>query len=331
MPNEAPPRCSSDVRAIRWPKSSSCLENRNNQKLIYVQAVGATSGTDHTNRMYSHHYLAPPSPSLYEVRTTYHHTMALLRAGRNNHGSSVRENHPAETGPTLDELLAENTSPEGGLMLPRRRTTFASVPYRWCSQGDSLAIVKDKTTRVDTPYCAQQVAPAPDATQPSPHDRRKTQDPFSSLTALSSPSAFVSPGYSPPGYSPPSYRPPSPSLHTWFRERTQEYVRPASAFNGLLFDMSDTPPSPGHHMPHLCETLPINKGRHAIGPNDSPWQKTRDLLGNINRRPFNPDCWMVIKSHQQKRLADQADQSWAACLIQEQEASRQCEPLRTLW
>ena len=31
-----------------------------------------------------------------------------------------------------------------------------------------------------------------------------------------------------------------------------------------------------------------------------------------NRRRLNADHWMVLESHQQKRLADQSDQSWAA-------------------
>ena len=154
--------------------------------------------------------------------------------------------------------------------------------------------------------------------------------------ALSSPSALASPGYSPP----------SPSLNTclpqWssdrehqisarvqkefdgrhdpshvFRERTQDYVQPASASNVLLFDVSDTPPSPDHHMPHFFETQHMNKGRHAIGRNDLPLQKTRDLLGHLRRARLNADKLMVLNNYQESRLAKKSPQSWASNIKQE--------------
>ena len=116
----------------------------------------------------------------------------------------------------------------------------------------------------------------------------------------------------------------------------------AFELNSMLKALHKELPSPHSSLltPYSSWLTPDSSGYSPPSPlgNDdevpvaSPTERKILVFGN--RRPFNPDKWMVIKrikSHQQKRLADQSDQSWAAPRIQEQEASQQCEPVRILW
>ena len=60
---------------------------------------------------------------------------------------------------------------------------------------------------------------------------------------------------------------------------------------------------------------------------DSPTKPKILTFGN--RRRLNADHWIVLQSHQQKRLEDQSDQSWVSRAIQGEVDVHQCGAPRT--
>jgi hypothetical protein len=96
-----------------------------------------------------------------------------------------------------------------------------------------------------------------------------------------------------------------------------------SPYSSLLTQSWRTPSTSGYTPSLSPDYSPLS----ALGNDASPTKPK--ILEFGNRKYRNADHSIVFESHQQKRLANQADQSWAACLIQEQEASQACGPLRT--